>query len=413
MNKVLHERVRSLTTDLRSPTIVSTLDFARWVAAGLVFIAHLRNPMFLGYGEVPPDARTWGVKAWYFLTGWHAEAVTVFFVLSGLLVGGAGLARLSVGKFDPKGYAVDRLTRLYLAFLPALVLGLALDVLGSRYLGTIGFWDHTHPMLVEKVQSAAFASTLTLDTFLGNLLMLQNFYVPPLGSNQPLWTISAEFWFYAVFLVAVRGFALARSRVARVTSALVLLGVFGVLGNTFLVLLGLWLTGVAIAVVPPPRYRWASPAAALALFAIVMIVARAAQSLFDANATYRDIKNYVVAITFALVIVAVRGRRHRWLERIAPTNAFLASFSYSLYLLHFPLMLFVLALFHSTGAFPGLERGFLPTDPRGLTLYAATILVVYVTCWLFSLATERHTDSVRRGLKQWLARPPSRPAPRY
>lgn len=411
MRQRVRDALGTLGADLRSPTLVSVLDLSRWVAAGLVFVAHLRNPMFAGYGHIPPDDRAWWIQAWYFVTGWHAEAVTVFFVLSGLLVGGAGLARLQAGRFAPREYAVDRVTRLYLAFLPALALGLVLDLAGSHYLNAIGFWDHTHPLVREKINAPPFASTLTAGNFLGNVLMLQNFYVPPLGSNQPLWTISGEFWFYAAFLLALGVLAIARTWSARAAALLLLAAVFTGLGMTFVVLLGLWLTGTAVAFMPRPR--WLSPALTLPLFLLTLLVARGAQGFFDASAVYRDAKNYAVAIAFAMVLLSLRGRRYPWLERIAQPNAFMASFSYSLYLLHFPLMLFVLAALYATGAFPGLERGFLPTEARGIALYVVTIVIVYVASWLFSLGTERKTDAVRRAIKQWLTGSQVRPAPHF
>jgi peptidoglycan/LPS O-acetylase OafA/YrhL len=411
MRQGIRDALGTLGADLRSTTFVSVLDLSRWVAAGLVFVAHLRNPMFVGYGHVPPGDRTWWVQAWYFVTGWHAEAVTVFFVLSGLLVGGAGVARVQAGRFAPRDYAIDRVTRLYLAFLPALALGLVLDLAGSHYLNAVGFWDHTHPLVREKINALPFASTLTARNFLGNVLMLQNFYVPPLGSNQPLWTISGEFWFYAVFLLALLALTFSRTWTARAVALLLLAAVFIGLGTTFVVLLGLWMIGTAVAVVPRPR--WLSPVFTLPLFLLALIVARAAQGFFDASAVYRDAKNYAVAIAFAMVLVSLRGRRYPWLERIARPNAFMASFSYSLYLLHFPLMLFVLAALYATGAFPGLERGFLPTEGRGLLLHAVTIGIVYVASWLFSRGTEQRTNAVRRVLKQWLTAPPARPAPRF
>lgn len=400
-----------VTQHLRSPTLVSFLDMARWIAAALVFVAHLRNPLFLGYGEVPAAHRTLTVQAWYFVTGWHAEAVTVFFVLSGLLVGGAGLARMQAGSFQPASYAIDRVTRLYLPFLPALLLGYALDVLGSSFMAEVGFWNHAHPMVAQKVNSAPFASSLSADTLLGNILMLQHYFVPPAGSNQPLWTISAEFWFYAVFLFAALAGALARTPLTRAVSLVLMAGVFAVLGPKFLVLFGLWSIGVAVAFVP--QRRWQHPLPAVLVFMAVLIAARVGQGILDTDATYRELKNYAVALAFAHLLVSLRGRRYAWLERVARPNAFFASFSYSLYLLHFPLMLFVLALMHATGVFPGIAHGFNPADPRGIVVYALTIILVFALCWLFSLATEGKTENARRFLKKRLSAAAPHPSPRY
>jgi peptidoglycan/LPS O-acetylase OafA/YrhL len=411
MQQTVARNLADIGPDLRSGSLVSFLDMARWLAAAIVFVGHLRNPLFLGYGDVPVAHRTLAVKAWYFITGWHAEAVIVFFVLSGLLVGGAALGRLQAGKFEPSNYAIDRLTRLYLPFIPALILGYALDLVGSNALSGVGFWNQAQPMVAQKIQTAPFETMLSVDTFLGNLLMLQHYFVTPLGSNQPLWTISAEFWFYAVFLLAMLSVLAAGSRLGRTVALVSCALLVAVLGPKFLVLLGLWCIGVAVPLVPRPR--WRTPLPALLLFAGVLVAVRAGQSVFDVHPVYREVKNYAVALSFAFVIVCLRGRQYGWLERMSRPNAFLAGFSYSLYLLHFPLMLFILALLHASGAFPEIARGFDPTSLRGLFAYGLTIGVVVTVSWLFAQATEKKTDVVRRFLKKRFLLVAPDPSPRH
>ena len=62
--------------------------------------------------------RTPAIKAWYFMTGWGYEGVIVFFVLSGFLVGGLASAKASIGSFILTDYGIDRVTRIFVAFLP-------------------------------------------------------------------------------------------------------------------------------------------------------------------------------------------------------------------------------------------------------------------------------------------------------
>lgn len=406
----LRESLEAVRRDLNAPTLESFLNMARWVAATMVFVGHLRNPLFLGYGDVPLSNRTLAVQAWYFLTGWHAEAVTVFFVLSGLLVAGAGMARANAGIFDPGGFAIDRATRLFLPFIPAVLIGYLLDLAGSRIFADVGFWNAAQPMIAQKVSSPPFASLLGVDVLLGNLLMLQSYVVPPLGSNQPLWSISAEFWFYAIFPLLVFAWLPSRSKAVRLLAFVCVAAVCTLLGVNFLVLLGLWCIGAAIACVPGRRIG--PPGLAGLLFLGMLIVARAANSFFDANELYRELKNYAVALTFAYLVVCLRGRRYAWLEHLAPVNSFLAGFSFSLYLLHFPVMLFVLAVLHATGSFDAIASGFDPTDPRGLATYILTIAIVMTLAWLFSLGTERKTEGLRRLLKRRFIPSPCPPSPK-
>jgi peptidoglycan/LPS O-acetylase OafA/YrhL len=388
-----------LLDDLRSPTLVSYLDVSRWLAAAMVFLGHLRNPLFLGYGSVPIESRTIAVKLWYFVTGLHAEAVIMFFVLSGLLVAGVGAVRVQAKTFDVSSYAIDRFSRLYVAFLPALLLCFITDLIGSTSLGKIGFWDHTHPMIAEKVNTEPFESTLNLQTLALNSVMLQTYFVSPVGSNHPLWTISTEFWFYVVFGVAA--LAWMKQGLGRLVSAALLGVIFMMLGSQFPVCLGYWLIGMLIAWAPPAR--WLPPLASLSLFAVVLFIVRLWQADFESTFVSMTVKNYAVASAFALTILSIRGRKIPLLERTAGFSKFMADFSYSLYLLHFPLMLFFLACLYAAFGWSGLATGYSPTSSQGLMVYSGIIIVMYFTAWGFSRLTEARTVTVRQFLKARLA----------
>ena len=240
----------------------------------MVFVGHLRNPMFLGYGAVSPADRILPVKLWYFLTGWHAEAVIVFFVLSGYLVGGLAAAKVQTGRFSLKDYAIDRSTRIYVAFLPALILTVVLDHFGSNWFGGAGLYTDTQPIMHDKLAMGAFTQNMSAQTFGFNLVLLQTFFAPPYGSNQPLWTISAEFWFYVVFGLAAFAFIRRRSYIG-LALAFSCVATAGVLGLAFAGYMGLWLIGVAAAFLPKGRYE--KPLFAVLFFAAALVLIRARQ----------------------------------------------------------------------------------------------------------------------------------------
>lgn len=349
MTKGARPDPRQVFDDLRNPAFSSFLDMARWMAALLVFVGHLRDPLFLGYGSLSAAERTLAVKGWYFVTGWFGEAVIVFFVLSGYLVGGIGLAKRATGCFVPGDYAIDRFTRLYVAFAPALLLTLVLDVIGSHYLGGAGLYDGGQAMIAQKLgHLAPFQDNLTWSQFLGTLAMLQTFHVTPFGSNTPLWTISCEFWFYVVF-----GLALAASLGGpgslrrRIVAGVLIVASFALLGSTFPLFLGLWLVGIAVALMPRPQPTWRWPA--LILFFGLLFAIRGFGPRLDALPNYLQLRNYAVALSFGLVLLTMRGVQAHWLARIATLNRQIADFSFSLYLIHFPLMLFLLS---ALNAFP-------------------------------------------------------------
>lgn len=386
--------------DVENASFVSFLDLSRWIAASIVFVGHLRNPMFFGYSSVPAGDRGVVVQLWYFVTGWHAEAVVVFFVLSGYLVGGLSSARLSMGRFSLANYSIDRVTRLFVAFLPALALTAALDIAGNYWFHGVGFWTHAHPMIKAKVATGAFETYATLSIFLKNALMMQTIWAPSFGSNQPLWTISLEFWFYVVFgLVLAAG--LAGSFRLRLFGIAAAVGTAAVLGGPFSLFMGLWLLGVGAAFVP-----WRSverPVAALALLGALLTLVRVFDNYFDHHEFARIAKEYAIAATFAWLCVSMRGVSFKPLEWAGGFNKFMADFSYSLYLIHFPTMLFILAALHATGRFPSIATGYSPGSAQGLLVYGAMIGLVYLSAWSFAQATERQTWKARRFLKGLIA----------
>jgi len=380
----------SLPQDLTNLTLISFLDMSRWMAAAIVFISHLRNPLFLGYGDVLAQDKNILVQGWYFVTGWFPEGVIVFFVLSGLLVGGSGVAKVQSKAFTLKNYSIDRFSRLYVALVPALILCIILDKIGINFFAEIGYWDHTHPMIAQKIASEPFEEKLSFITAMSNLMMLQYFFVETLGSNGPLWTISSEFWFYFIFGV----FTLFSSKnntvrnIALVISAITLY----LLGIKFLILLGYWLLGLFAGIIS--KRISLSPLFSSIIFLLTLVLSRFFLS-DESSLLLVIVKNYLVALSFAVLIVSMRGRNITFFEKTHAFNKFFADFSYSLYLIHFPLMLFFLALISSLGSFPGIATGYSPTSIEGLGLYGLVIFLVYISSYAFSLLTERKTYQVK------------------
>lgn len=130
------------------------LDALRGVAAFAVVLAHTRQK--LGDLQVPNG----GLGETFFIvpaTFGH-EAVAVFFVLSGYLVGGQALRQISEERFDWGVYLAKRLSRLWTVLLPGLLLSGLLEFASST-LNLIAFHrlvHESHRGLGTLVCNAAF-----------------------------------------------------------------------------------------------------------------------------------------------------------------------------------------------------------------------------------------------------------------
>ncbi len=145
------------------------LDILRFSAALLVMLNHLRADQFLPYGSVYSDNRL--VKQlFYGITCLGHEAVILFFVLSGFLVGGAALRRFWHGTFESGKYFIDRLSRIYIPLIPAMVFTITVCILCD----TPFSW---------------------LEGML-NILSLQGTFAKAFSGNRALWSLSYEVWCY-------------------------------------------------------------------------------------------------------------------------------------------------------------------------------------------------------------------------
>lgn len=351
------------------------LDLIRALSALAVCAGHLRAAMFVDYAQ----AGGLGHAPFYAATGLGHQAVVVFFVLSGFFVGGGVLrARASFSWGD---YALARLTRLWIVLVPALVMTAIID----RLLAWVA------PGVLEGALADAWASGPgpgtphdgSIVTLLGNLLFLQTIAVPVYGTNGPLWSLANEFWYYVLFPLLVTGLGGpgARSVPSRIV-CLALLGAGLALLPPALLLGGVvWLLGALASRLPAPRSR-AALLVALPLFVATLVLSK--------RLTSPGGSDLLVGLgTTALVLTLPRDVAP-WPRSMGAAVARAADMSYSLYLVHFPLV----------ALFGGVAIGVAPWTP-GAVAYAVYGLVL--ACLVgagagFWFLFERHTGRARAAL---------------
>ncbi len=353
------------------------LNVARWVAAALVVIEHARNLLFVDYGSLQQP--TLIHKAFYFLTGFGHEAVVIFFVISGFLVGGKALKLWQEDRFEWRRYLADRTSRLFAVLVAALVIGGALDLTGTNLFALTGMYDgKTTENIVVLPESVN--ARVTPQHFAGNLLMLQDITVETFGSNGPLWSLAHEWWYYLLFPLAL--FAWRGSPIVRFVSVVLLVGICALVTRYILILFGVWLIGVLCwignrrSMVPWP--------VGLAIFGAGLATMRLE------IITIPLVPHFLLGAGFGLMLHGLSGG-----ERVLPfarSSKFLADFSYSVYLVHFPVLLFGVAWLMQASS--NLHR--LDLTPKSFGVFVLMVVVAFLVSFCVSLITERKTNGLRQ-----------------
>lgn len=360
------------------------MDGMRALAAMAVLISHERNILFLD----PTDGLSALWKLFYFVTGFGHQAVMIFFVLSGYWIAKTVARRGAEGGFAWPDYAIDRLSRLWIVLIPALLLGGLLDGVGRYgtaaplYLGLQG----TNSLTVDV------GARLSLSALAGNLAFLQGLLVEPFGSNGPLWSLANEFWYYLWFPPLHQLLRGRRPSIAASGLVLVTMLAFPSLLPGFVC----WLFGALLFYAARrPRLQAAfgrstllAPAAAVVLFFGVLCLSRLPQLAID-----DAIEDVAVSGSFALLLLALLRSARTYPRALAPLCRYGAGSSYSLYVVHFPLVVLLAALFLA----PARQ---LPPSGGLLLSFLAIGCVAIVYGYAFSKATEANTSRLRRWLKE-------------
>lgn len=305
------------------------LDLVRFSAAVMVLLVHARHERFTSGWLLP-------------LKDYGNDAVMVFFVLSGFVIAYC----VDQKEKTLADYTISRLSRLYSVVIPALLLTVGLDFLGraadpSIYLAS--WFDD--PVL----------------RFATNLLFVNQLWFADIGafSNGPFWSLGYEFWYYVLF-----GLGLFLAGTKRIWLVAV---VAAIIGPKILLLLPVWLMG-AWAYSVTRRYTF-SMSTSLFLFLgsiLFYVVLRYLElplrlgwrtsALLGADVyehTLAESRNFLFSYVAGVLVTAnfigfSALSKHLALEKIPleRTIRYLASYTFTLYLLHQPLLNFFAAVLH-------------------------------------------------------------------
>jgi peptidoglycan/LPS O-acetylase OafA/YrhL len=336
------------------------LDIVRFSAAMLVVLAH-----FCQRGVVSDEVQR-------FLPQLGREAVVVFFVLSGFVIG----YTTSVKSLTLRQYAAARCARIYSVALPILLITLLAvafavlvcgkSVAGSYQLNKLYLYLPLHLL------------------FAGELWHLTE--TPPW--LLPYWSLGYEVWYYVLFgaLFYARG----KARIALV------LALLAVMGPKLWLLLPVWMSGLLLyrqrlhLGVTPARLGWALTILALVLYKASGsdLMLRALGSAiwpfpgFKLGSADRYLADYVVGTLVFLNFLFAREADFSMPARLAALVRTLAAYTFTLYLIHTPVM--------------GMWEAFYAHDNSSWRDIAALGLCIALACYLAGFVTERRRGWFRQ-----------------
>jgi peptidoglycan/LPS O-acetylase OafA/YrhL len=366
------------------------LDGLRAIAATVVLVGHARWILWEGYSEGyvkhPEQYSFIGKLLVYFfsLFRYGHEAVLLFFVLSGFVIHlrySRKLKRDPGASFDTGNYFVRRIRRIYPPFLFVLLFTFLIDALGMKM--GLSIYFHTTPNELLNVNVKTDHSLVNL---VGNLFFYQDNRIGVWGTDGPLWSLKYEWWFYMLypllFIANKKSVYIAAALVAGLFILSFVLyhpSVFFVT-SVFGYLLSWWL-GALLADIYTGRFavkaQWVS---VLTIMLPVCIV-------FSNRFTNDMIKDTSWAIGFtgliALLLYAKeKGMRLRALEKLK----WLGDCSYTLYIIHFPILVFFggLVLKYNNNAMP-----------QTFAFVVGAVVFVVALSWLLHFVIEKPFQTKR------------------
>lgn len=369
-------------SQLDRDTLQSVLiTLLRGSAAVLVAAAHLRSELYPGLDTMfaPP--------LWYqlltFMTGFSHQALVVFLLISGYLVGGGLLDRFH----QPdalKLYAIDRVTRLWSVLIPGCLLMLAGGVGGGAFA--------THRADGSSIDAFGLLA------FAGNLLGLQGIWVPEYGGNFALETLAYVTWCYALFPLLLC-FVGAVRWPKRIVPGALLLAIGVLLPLPLLLYFSLWLLGAGCSrmrIDASAKFRWLTCVLLVSVSVYVRLLGKHGDLGTD---------TFLQDLCASLPLLVLLAAAH---QRVDQTGAgmcclrrcaqMLTNMSLSLCVIHLPLIWLlreVSASWLDDGRFPA-------RTVADLGLYAAMLAGVLVCAYGFYWLFEARTVAIRELVKELL-----------
>lgn len=339
----------------------------------MVLLSHSRNTFFPAYGNLPMEQQNIVTMAFTMFCRMGHEAVIIFFVLSGFLVGGRGFERIKAGTMNIRSYAIDRFSRIYPPLIAAIILcGITTYITGETE-----------------------CTNFTWLNVVGNIFNLQGICCQSIVS--PFWSLSYEVWFY-IILGTLAFVLMSHKNTDR------LIGILLFVASVSVFVMGLsmhylfiWLMGaVAFITRPQKKNKVVLLLSFLGFFACVVYwqFSKDSHSLeMVIEGTNKKLLEIIMSLMACLFLqqVILFEPQSRATIKIEKSLGYMAKFSYTLYLSHRVIFLWIIAYL-----WPMNSCDF---SVAGIAKFTVVIIICLVSCWCLYLVSERFSPNIKKYLK--------------
>ncbi|GAB3465620.1 hypothetical protein GCM10027321_30910 [Massilia terrae] len=356
----------------------------RGMAALQVAAAHLRAEVFPSLRAIEhPPLYYQGLA---FATGFAHQAVVVFFLVSGWLVGGSLLNKLG----EPRAfaaYAIDRVTRLWTVLVPTMLIML---IVASTTGGIAQSQAHS-------------ADPYSMLGFAGNLFGLQTIFVENFGGNYALWSLANETWYYVAFPLLLLGLP-GSGRMSQAGGVIGLVVLASLLPWAIILYFSLWLLGAAFA-----RIRIDCGTGTRLVLVFLCAVLSVYYRIFGSNDDLLPasfMQDLICSLPFLLLLSSLQIKiapEARLLHKLGRVAKFFSEFSFTLYVFHVP----VIGLLRHVGRTAFGRDQLAPDRPLDYLVYLAMLTIILAMAYASYRVFESNTYLVRAKLKALLLRAPA------
>ena len=293
------------------------------------------------------------------------EAVSVFFLISGFLVGQQTFERVKLKEFSWGRFLIDRLSRYWTVLLP----GLVITYLFSK---------------ISVTSDVSFNSKKIFYEAFCNCFFLMSARCSPFQNNNSLWSLGYEFFFYLIFALVINA-AFSPNYKKKISYLILTLIIIALFGPNILILMPAWLFGFFISLI----YQKTK----ILVFLKnkknrVIIYILFGLSFFLPNILNLSQFNTIImsAISVSPIFLILITVLRDWKFQSKTINLFLiylGNTSFSIYVFHVPIIQFIYRI-----------RTPLSNDKEILFIYFTAILSAFISS-IFYFFFEKYTRNVR------------------